>query len=294
VTLLLCSGVLLTTCRSQPSSISTDVPYVALGDSYTSGPKIAVQDPHLPGCARSSRNYPALIANKLRITNTDFHDMSCSGARLVNLTTPQPTSDGVNPAQLSALSSATRLVTIGIGGNDIGFQSLVTSCVAAGAFYRMLGSQYMPDDGPCRRRYLSGGIDQIHQRIEAVGLRLAAQLSEAKHRAPEARVYIVGYPAVLPAGGDCMSAMSLAPGDVTFLHQELLQLNAMLRHQAEVAAVGYVDTYAPSLGHDACSDRGSRWIEPLRPDVPAAAVHPNERGERGMADAVLDAIKNSS
>jgi hypothetical protein len=53
----------------------------------------------------------------------------------------------------------------------------------------------------------------------------------------------------------------------------------------------YVDTYTPSEGHDACSAKATRWIEPLIPSSPAAAVHPNERGERGMADAVLRAVR---
>ncbi|WP_425329668.1 hypothetical protein [Streptomyces sporangiiformans] len=49
--------------------------------------------------------------------------------------------------------------------------------------------------------------------------------------------------------------------------------------------------YTPSVGHDACSPAKTRWIEPLAPSSPAARVHPNERGERGMADAVLRAIR---
>lgn len=286
---------LLSACNGQSSSMAVDGPYVALGDSYTSGPRIALQSTDPIGCARSNRNYPALVAEKLQIVATEFHDMSCSGAHLANLTAPQSTPDGVNPAQLSAVSESTQLVTIGIGGNDIGFESLITDCVASGAFYRMLGRQYIPDDAPCRRRYVSGDTDQVQQRIETAGVRLAAQLDEIKRRATDARIYVVGYPAVLPAEGeDCLSQMSLAPGDVTFLHQELQRLNTMLRQQAEAAGARYVDTYTPSIGRDACSQRDTRWIEPLRPEVPAAAAHPNERGERGLADAVLDAIRASS
>ena len=36
------------------------------------------------------------------------------------MTAAQPTGQGTNPAQLSALSSGTALVTVSIGGNDIG------------------------------------------------------------------------------------------------------------------------------------------------------------------------------
>jgi hypothetical protein len=61
-----------------------------------------------------------------------------------------------------------------------------------------------------------------------------------------------------------------------------------LRERAGKAGVGYVDTYAPSVGRDACAD--PRWVEPLVPRAPAASVHPNERGEQGMADAVLKTL----
>ncbi len=64
----------------------------------------------------------------------------------------------------------------------------------------------------------------------------------------------------------------------------------MLRQRAEAASATYVDTYTPSLGHDACSDPARRWIEPLVPASPAAPMHPNALGEQGMADAVTHAI----
>jgi hypothetical protein len=37
----------------------------------------------------------------------------------------------------------------------------------------------------------------------------------------------------------------------------------MLRQRARAAGAVYVDTYTPSLGHDACSGPARRWIEPL-------------------------------
>src|SRR5687767_10538171 len=84
-------------------------PYVAPGDSYTSGPKIPRQTGTPAGCDRSDHNYPALVAHQLGVTAADFRDVSCSGATTTDLTTPQKTPNGTNPAQLSALSTRTRL-----------------------------------------------------------------------------------------------------------------------------------------------------------------------------------------
>ncbi|MER5179996.1 SGNH/GDSL hydrolase family protein [Streptomyces sp. NPDC002896] len=267
-------------------------PYVALGDSYTAGPRIPDQTGKPAGCDRSDRNYPALVADELGLAAADFRDVSCSGATISDLSTSQSTDDGVNPAQLSALSADTRLVTIGIGGNDIGFASLVRECVTAGAIYHAMGSgKYLPEDAPCSRRYVSQGTDEVQERITTAGERLSGALSEVRNRAPKAQVYVVGYPAILPSEEtDCGREMGLAPGDVTFLHAREQQLNAMLRKRAEAAGARYVDTYTPSEGRDACSAEDTRWVEPLIPRSPAASVHPNERGERGMADAVLRAL----
>jgi hypothetical protein len=90
--------------------------YVALGDSYTAGPDIPDQAGVTAGCEQSSSSYPYLVAQSLRLHLTD---MSCSSATIASLNTPQSTGDGTNPAQLNALSAATSLVTLGIGGNDV-------------------------------------------------------------------------------------------------------------------------------------------------------------------------------
>ena len=106
---------------------------------------------------------------------------------------------------------------------------------------------------------------------------------------------MVGYPALFPAGGAaCARTLGITPGDVAFLNDKEMQLNSMLRQHAVTAGATYVDTYAPSVGHDACSDPTSRWIEPLVPASPAAPLHPNARGAQGMADAVARAVTAAS
>ncbi|WP_405876140.1 MULTISPECIES: SGNH/GDSL hydrolase family protein [unclassified Streptomyces] len=267
-------------------------PYVALGDSYTAGPKIPDQHGTPAGCDRSDRNYPALVARRLGLGAGDFRDVSCSGATIDDLSGAQVTDDGTNSAQLSALSARTRLVTLGIGGNDIGFSSMIKRCVEQGVIYYAIGGGKQAGAGaPCRARYAAGGTDEVKKKINALDERLTRALNEVRRRAPEARVYIVGYPAILPAkNSGCGREMGLAPGDVAYLHEKEQELNTVLRARARAAGVVYVDTYSPSEGRDACSARETRWVEPLVPLAPAASVHPNERGERGMADAVLKSL----
>jgi lysophospholipase L1-like esterase len=271
-------------------------PYVALGDSYTSGPDIPNQTGSPAGCDRSDRNYPALLAARLKLGASRIHDVSCSGATIADLTTPQTTDNGTNPPQLGALTADTALVTVGIGGNDLDFSGVLTRCVELDAPGTILGllRHSSTDSAPCRAYYTSGGADQIEQKIQTSATELAAALALIHRLAPHARVLVVGYPDMLPAtdGAACAHTLGISAGDVAYLDTEELALNSMLRQQAAAAHDTYVDTYSPSLGHDACSDSATRWIEPLLPDAAAAPLHPNSLGEQGLADAVEHALRS--
>src|SRR4051794_17604079 len=102
--------------------------YVALGDSYTSGPFIPAQRLDPLGCGRSTANYPSVVAAALHVGA--FTDVSCAGADTTDLARPQQVPlNGTNAPQLDALRLDTDLVTVGIGGNDFDlFDRLVTTC----------------------------------------------------------------------------------------------------------------------------------------------------------------------
>ena len=274
----------------QQSRVAAANVYVALGDSYTAGPGIPDQTGHPAGCERSSANYPSLVAQALGTTH--FQDASCSGATISDLAAAQSTGNGVNPAQLGTLSADDTIVTLGISGNDVDFAGVLTRCVELDVAPTLIGS-LASGTNPCEAYYTSGGSNQLDRKIETAGTNLATALKQIKQRAPHARVYVVGYPDLLPGNGtSCAHTFGITPGDVSFLNQEELRLNSMLREQATSAGAVFVDTYTPSQGHDACSDSTSRWIEPLVPASSSAPMHPNARGEQGMADAVLAAIKS--
>jgi len=266
-------------------------PYVALGDSYTAGLGIPEQTGPVAGCGQSTASYPYLVARSLRLTLTD---MSCSSATIPDLTTEQATGQGTNPAQLSALAPGTALVTVSIGGNDIGIIDIVTKCAELDLLPALIPSGRSSALTPCENYYTAGGADQIRQRIETMSADLAGALTEIRARAPRARVYVVGYPDLLPTrGGGCSDALGITAGDIAFLDAEEVRLNEALRAAAAGAGDGYVDTYAPSVGHDACAAPAERWLEPLVSSGAAAPLHPNAAGERAMADAVLAAVTSA-
>ncbi len=252
--------------------------YVALGDSYTAGPIIPVQQPDPLGCLRSDHNYPHLVAAALRVS--EFRDASCSGAETDDMTSSQGVSPGPNPPQFDRLDANTQLVTLGIGGNDIGFSEIVENC-----------SSPVPTGHPCQDHYVVNGHDELAERIEQTAPKIAAVLDGIHQRSPEARIFVVAYLAILPESGPgCWPQLPITPDDVPYLRGVEKKLNAMLAQQAEPNDAKFVDAYTASIGHDACQLPVARWVEPAVPTTPAAPVHPNLFGMQGYADAVVARI----
>jgi lysophospholipase L1-like esterase len=263
------------------SAASPAGPYVALGDSYAAGPLIPNQLDL--SCVRSDHNYPALVAASLQVTA--FRDVSCSGATTFDLTQAQLGFLLARVApQLGALGPDTRLVTLSISGNDIGFADIVVTCAVA--------SLLNPFGAPCQGIYTAGGTDRLAAEVAAAGPRVAAVLQGIHQRAPRALVLVVGYPDILPtAGSGCWPFLPVAAGDLPYLNGIELALNGMLAREASLNRARYVDTYAPSIGHDACQAQGTRWVEGLIPTMPALPIHPNVLGMQATAAAVLAAIR---
>jgi lysophospholipase L1-like esterase len=255
--------------------------YVALGDSYAAGPLIPPQTGQPAGCRQSGRNYPAIVAET--IGAAEFRDVSCSAATTEHLTGPQNVSPGPNPPQLETLTADTDLVTVTIGGNDIGFGEIVGECARR--------SPAQPVGSACADHYTAGGSDQLTTRIEAAAPQIAGVLAAIEERSPDARVLLVGYPAILPdEGPGCFPVVPFSPGDVTYLRGVEKSLNDMLAAEADAAGIDFVDTYTPTIGHDVCRPPGVKWIEGLVPTAPAAPLHPNALGMAGIAAVVVDAL----
>jgi lysophospholipase L1-like esterase len=249
--------------------------FTALGDSFAAGPLIPT--PLAPlGCLKSSNNYGRIAQRTLAFP--EYRDATCSGAETEDMTAPQNVSPGPNPPQFDSLSADTKLVTLTIGGNDIGFSDLAQDCVAI-----------LPFGSPCRDRYTRNG-DEISRRIAETGPLVDAVLDGIRARSPSARVLVVNYAAILPhSGSGCWPRMPVTPRDVAWLRSKHEELNAMLAAQASANGAVLVDVYAASRGRDACTGSGTRWVEPYVPGNAAAPLHPNLRGMQAMAAMVVQA-----
>jgi lysophospholipase L1-like esterase len=254
--------------------------YVALGDSYTAGPVIPVQQTNPLGCLRSDHNYPHLVAPSLNLPA--FRDVSCSGATTTDMTQSQSVTPGPNPPpQLNALDSNTAAVSLTIGGNDIGFTSIAEDC-----------SSLVNSGTPCQDKYVVNGDDTITDRINTTAPKVAAVLQGIRNRAPHAKIFLLGYLDILPDSGiGCYPQMPITDGDVPYLRDKEKQLNTMLRGVAVANGGVYVDTYTLSIGRDACQLPTVRWVEPVVPINPAAPIHPNGAGMQATANILLAAMQ---
>jgi lysophospholipase L1-like esterase len=261
-----------------PATAAAAPSYVALGDSYAAGPLIPLQIPPY-GCLKSDHNYAHLAAPEIGLP---LRDPSCSGAETEDMTQPQGVSPGPNPPQFDSLDAETAIVSLQIGGNDIGFSSIAEDCA----------SLFSPSGTPCQDRYVVGGRDEISERIAETAPKVAAALQGIHDRSPNARVFVVNYLPILPdSGPGCWPQIPITEGDVPYVRAKQKELNAMLAEQAAANDATLVDAYTAGIGHDACQPPVIRWVEPVVPVGPAAPLHPNLLGMIAAADVLVAAVQ---
>ncbi len=234
--------------------------YVALGDSFASGPGIAPM--RVGPCSRSEKNYATLLAQDLGVAA--FTDASCGGAKTKDLWSPQTFSAGVpsNEPQLEALDEDTTLVTFGtLGGNDIGLVGLAQAC----AFNNCVPPQ---------------GTDPYAERFATVRTELAHGLADAAVRAPNARLVVVGYSTYL-APGECTPLVPmLTSAESAYLQSQIDRLSEILSDVADQAGALFVDQrLIPGAGeHTVCAAANKQWIRALATYDDGVTFHPSACG----------------
>lgn len=259
--------------------------YVALGDSYTAGPLVPALTTGPLGCARSSANYPAYLASYFDID--EFTDVSCSAARSKHMfetqtgILPGPAPENSNPPQLSALSADTDLVTLGIGGNDFGlFGQMIDQCAQA--------AEERPNaETPCKDRFTEDGVDTKMRDAQKIRGHIEEVLAGIHERAPRATVVVVNYLHILPERGTCAD-VPFAPGDYGWGTKVHRQLNESMRRAAARYDAEYVDMYAASKGHDACSSEP--WVNGAAIKSGAMSYHPFRSGMRAIAHTIYEQL----
>jgi lysophospholipase L1-like esterase len=217
--------------------------YAALGDSYSSG--VGTGSYTLDSaCKRSVYAYPYLWTQKHAGTSLSF--VACSGAKTSDLLA----------SQIQAVTSATSLVTMTIGGNDIGFASLIYQCTLSDC---------------------SAALDTARSNLEAtVGTALDnVYLTVKSHAALGAKIVVLGYPRVF-SGAGCFGTLGISSTEESKANALSDALDQVIATHAAADGVTYKSAIGSWTGHAICSS--SAWLNGLNLFNSGESYHPNKAG----------------
>ena len=245
--------------------------YVALGSSMAAGPGIGPTATGAPFRAgRSARNYPHLVAERL---GHNLVDVTYSGATTANVLTD---SQHGAPPQIDALDGSEDLITVTIGGNDVGYVQLL---FAAGLprvvrSLPLLGGRLREQLDPAAR---DRALVAVAESLKEVGRAL-------RERSPGARVLFVDYLTLLPPPGT--PAPPLSDTDLTVGRHIADTLERLTAEAAADTGCGVVRVAQASSDHHAWS--ADPWTTKFGLPLPGrpAPLHPNAAGMRAVADLV--------
>ena len=241
------------------------VVYDALGDSFAAGYGGGGQSSEgRVGCHVSPSAYGLQVDGRMKIVLDDF--MACATPAVTTVSL-------VATGQLNALDEDTDLVTISVGGNDIGWSTTIGACM-------LYGEQVcLP--------LINGTRGVITSQLPAL---LSSAYSQVSAAAPHAHVVVTGYPRLFsPEYGP----IQLGPYLLSTTEQQALNdgadlLNQTIAQTATAHGFQFVDVTKRFIDHGA--NAPDPWI--LGPSAPER-FHANALGYHAYAAAVTAAIKPS-
>jgi lysophospholipase L1-like esterase len=230
-----------------PASAGT-VNYVALGDSYSSGVGAGSYIANSGSCLRSTKAFPQLWTNAHGPSSFVF--AACSGAKTTD----------VSATQLGALTGTTSLVSISVGGNDVGFSDVMLSCVVYGTNACVTAVNAAENTA---RASLPGWLDTVYNNIRS--------------HAPNARVVVLSYPRFYHDVWYCIGLSSTSRNKI---NEGADVLDGVISAAATRHGFAFADVRAAfANGHEIC-DSGS-WLHSVDWSNLTQSYHPTAAGQSG-------------
>jgi lysophospholipase L1-like esterase len=239
------------------ASAQSAVHYVALGDSYSSGVGAGSYIGSSGSCDRNTNAYPALwdTANQ----PATYVSEACSGA----------TTATVLSSQLSALSASTTLVSITVGGNDVGFSSVMETCVLSSTSTCVSAVNHAES---LIASQLPGELDSV--------------LGAIKMDAPSARVVVLDYPELYDLSKSSW-CIGLSTTDRTDLNQGADQLDSQIQAAAARHGDVFADVRRAFTSHEICDS--SSWLHSVNFLDISESYHPTASGQSSAYGQVFTA-----
>lgn len=229
-----------------PGTASAAVNYVALGDSYSSGLGAGSYTSQSGACDRSVNAYPQLWSTAH--APSSYVSVACSGAKTTD----------VNATQLTALSSATSLVSITIGGNDVGFSTVMETCVLEGTT-RCVAA--INGEEAKATSTLPGLLDTTYTGISS--------------HAPHAKVVVLGYPLFYDLS--VPFCIGLSGTSRAKIDEGINLVDGIISAAAGRHGFTFADVRTPFVGHEICD--GAKWLHALNYFDISESYHPTADGQ---------------
>jgi lysophospholipase L1-like esterase len=245
--------------------------YTAMGDSYSSGEGNPTYDVGTKnGCHRSQEAFGRQFAQgQSSIGDAGIQHIACSGATINNLL-PSGTGQNGEQPQISQMYSGSKLATVTIGGNDIGFAGVLTNCL-------------LNPFTTCESSYNTDNSSNLYTKIDNLKPQLVDAYEAMKSAAPQAKIVAVTYPILFTPGLACVG---LSVPDVNFLNNVGSYLDNAIISAAQAAGINVLDERYAFLGHQLCAPSNNSWvISPTGTSVTDASssFHPNYLGHAQIA-----------
>jgi len=188
-----------------------------------------------------------------------------------------------------ALGLNTRLVTLTIGGNDVGFASILAACLGPG----ILGG----GDG-CWKQQLDDA-DAFISDPQGLQSNLTWLYGAVKRIAPKAHIVVLTYPDGFPPSiVDCQDSLGvggqMSQASLDHIHATTRNANAVIKLSAAIEGVSVLDEQGRFANHDFCQPQSQRYLNGLRYNnrdhqVTDGGSHDNESYHPTVAGYVQEA-----
>jgi GDSL-like Lipase/Acylhydrolase family len=288
----------------------------------------------LDGCDRSWLSYPRRTASWMS-TESNFPRMqfvflACSGVTTSDIWPGSPAAsyglrgpttrhmEGVQLDDTPDLRHA-RIVTMTVGANDIGFSPVGAVCTPESITHPEGGSPAtrarearssasegkegvgdeltQPESKPCVHGTTTPSARASLPKIDHLEQTLVATYSHVEAAAPDAALYIMGYPYLVPPSpspGILRSGCDSIPGlEMAHLAKLEVALDAAVKEAARAVGANYVDpngdTPADFPDHTICSTKGV-WFNGLM-SVSRYSYHPDATGQVKLFEDLRSSIE---
>ncbi|GGL39823.1 SGNH/GDSL hydrolase family protein [Nocardia jinanensis] len=264
---------------------------VVLGDSFTANyPKVFSATKE---CLHAPTSWPTRLSERMGLAGTpDFLDVSCSGSTIASGEGWWLVHEVAEAAEQQAFGTKTEVIAIQTGMNDVWARNSTASIISS-----LQSCVFNFVDG-CGLEAAEQGRFTDYRNVtgKVYANRIREVITYIRYYAPNARIMLVGYPELFPAGQEhvCVNVLGAAPvvqPRGRAVTEYLDRLDIAQREAAELLKLEFVDIRSVTAGHGLCADEPwlNGFFDPAA-DVAGMPFHPSAHGDAVTAAAVYGRI----